>query len=70
MATRKHPDCNIGNGKTPEVAALGTPLACDYCHAEIPAKTAYNFEGVDYIYHFCGPACLDTWCKAANAERK
>ena len=70
MATPKNPDCNIGNGKAPEAAALGTPLACDQCHAEIPATAAFNFAGADYIYHFCGPMCLDTWCKATNAHGK
>ena len=61
-------DCNVGHGSSPE--ALETAIECDHCHTWIPATVALNFEGADYIYHFCGPRCLDAWCEAPNAHAK
>ncbi len=68
MATSKIADCNIGNGKDPEMKALATPIECDHCHTRIPATVALSFEGAEYIYHFCGPLCIEAWCKATNAH--
>ena len=56
-------DCSIGYGTPPE--ALETAIECEYCRTRIPATVALSFEGADYIYHFCGPQCLETWCNAA-----
>ena len=56
-------DSSDGRGTPPE--ALETAIECEYCHTGIPATLALSFEGADYIYHFCGPQCLDTWCKVA-----
>lgn len=70
MATGKIADCSIGHGKDPGSKALDTPLECNQCHTKIPATVALSFEGADYIYHFCGPQCLETWCKATNAHDK
>jgi Domain of unknown function (DUF3330) len=70
MTTSKISDCNIGHGKDPEMNALATPIECDHCHAKIPASAALSFEGVEYIYHFCGPSCIAAWCKATNPRDK
>ena len=70
MAANRISDCFIGNGEVPAIEALATPLQCDHCHTEIPATVAFNFEGADYIYHFCGPQCIEAWCKATNAHDK
>jgi hypothetical protein len=63
-------NCNIGHGKQLKPDALKTPIVCDYCHTEIPATVTLSFEGVDYIYEFCGPLCLDAWCKATGSHDK
>ena len=68
MATSKISDCNFGHGKDPESKALETAIECDHCHTKIPAAVALNFEGADYIYHFCGPQCIAAWCKATNSH--
>ena len=68
MATSKISDCNIGNGKDPGMRALGIPLRCNHCHTEIPATVALSVEGADYIYHFCGPQCIEAWRKATRAR--
>ncbi len=52
----------------PEMKVPGTPIQCNHCHTEIPATVALSFEGADYIYHFCGPQCIDAWCKATSAH--
>lgn len=70
MTIGKISDCNIGNGKGPEMKALATPIECDHCHTKIPATAALSFEGADYVYHFCGPSCIEAWCIAANAHDK
>lgn len=62
-APGKIPDCS--NGHCTQPGALETSIACDYCHTETAATVALSFEGADYIYHFCGPQCLDTWHKVA-----
>ena len=70
MATGKISDCDIGHGKDPGSKALETPIECNHCHTEIPATVALSFEGADYIYHFCGPQCLEAWREAADAHDK
>ncbi len=57
-------DCGFDHGR--RVGALATPFECDYCHAEIPATVAFSLEGSDYLYHFCGPHCIEAWCKVAR----
>ena len=66
--TRKISDCNIAPSKDCEPKALETPIECEHCHTRIPATVAFSFEGADYIYYFCGPLCLDAWCKATKAR--
>ena len=70
MAVGKIADCSIGNGKEPWIKALGTLLECDHCRAEVPATVALSFEGADYICRFCGPQCIEAWCKKTNAHGK
>ncbi len=41
---------------TPEI-----PVECAQCHNSIAATVALNFEGAEYIYHFCGPQCCELW---------
>ncbi|HEY8709227.1 MAG TPA: DUF3330 domain-containing protein [Burkholderiaceae bacterium] len=63
-------DRKIGRDKDAESEALDTPIECSHCHTEIAATVALNFEGADYIYHFCGPQCLEAWRMAAIAHDK
>ena len=70
MATGRISDCSIDNGKDPEMKALAIPIGCDHCHNKIPATVALSFEGADYIYHFCGPLCIEAWCRATDAHDK
>lgn len=60
------PDCNVGSGNDLGPAAMETPFDCDYCHAKIPASVAVGLDGADYIYHFCGPQCIEAWCSKVN----
>lgn len=59
------PDCKIGSDDL-KPTALDIPIECDHCHTTIPATVAISFEGADYIYHFCGPQCIEAWCMKAN----
>lgn len=36
-------------------------VQCEMCIKEVPASVAQNFEGVDYVHHFCGLECLGLW---------
>jgi hypothetical protein len=63
-------DCKIGSDNDPKPTALETPFDCEHCHTRIPATVAISFGGADYIYHFCGPQCLEAWCMAAIARDK
>lgn len=46
-----------------------TPLSCAACLVEIPLDVALTFEGPDYVQHFCGLECLETW-KQKQAKKK
>ncbi|MGZ5261906.1 MAG: hypothetical protein ACXWC0_30190 [Burkholderiales bacterium] len=61
-------DRNVGGDKDAESGTLETPIECRHCHVAIAATVALNFEGADYVYHFCGPQCLETWHLAAIAH--
>lgn len=54
-------DCSTGAAINAESEALETPLECQHCRNSIAATVALNFEGADYVYHFCGPQCLEAW---------
>lgn len=58
-------DCSTGVEIGAESEALETPMECQHCHNSIAATVALNFEGADYVYHFCGPQCLLAWRTAA-----
>lgn len=36
-------------------------VQCEVCLKEVPASVAQNFEGADYLHHFCGLDCLGLW---------
>lgn len=59
-------DCRVGSDSDLKPAALETQFDCEYCHEKIPASVAIGFDGVDYIYHFCGPQCIEAWCSKVN----
>lgn len=40
---------------------LCIPLTCELCREEIPSSAVVTFEGADYVFHFCGPGCLEIW---------
>jgi hypothetical protein len=63
-------DCDIGRDKDPKPSPLETAIECNHCHARITASVALNFEGADYVYHFCGPQCFEAWSKVAIAHGK
>ncbi|MHB1244824.1 MAG: DUF3330 domain-containing protein [Sulfuriferula sp.] len=42
--------------------------SCAVCMVEIPASVALNEEGADYIQHFCGLDCLETWKREKGPE--
>ena len=63
-------DGNIGGDKDAESGALETTIECKQCHTAFAATVALNFEGADYVYHFCGPQCLETWHIRAIAHDK
>lgn len=42
--------------------------SCEMCMKEIPVSAALNEEGADYIHHFCGLDCLETWRLKARQE--
>lgn len=67
VATRRS-DCSTGVEIGAESEALETPMECQHCHNSIAATVALNFEGADYVYHFCGPQCLLAWRTTAIAH--
>ena len=38
-----------------------TLLTCDFCLMELPSSDAIREEGADYVAHFCGLDCLESW---------
>lgn len=64
---------NHSNGDHPSDARPDTPpipVECAQCHDSIAATVALNFEGAEYIYHFCGPRCCDLWRTTATGQRE
>ena len=41
-------------------------IACEVCLKEIPESVAQSMEGDDYIHHFCGLECYNTWQDSEN----
>ena len=36
-------------------------VACTICRKEVPISEAIVPEAADYVAHFCGVKCYDTW---------
>lgn len=36
-------------------------VSCEICMKEIPASEATIPEALDYVVHFCGLECYETW---------
>lgn len=47
-----------------------TRIACEVCLTEIPADAVNVTDAQDYVHHFCGLACFETWQKQAGARQK
>lgn len=59
--------CELEHHHDPSPDSLDTPIECGHCGARIPASSALNFEGEDYVRYFCGAGCLADWCRKATA---
>lgn len=55
MESLPHDDV-LATGR-PESATPRSLVQCDRCHRLIARTASLTFEGADYVYHFCGPAC-------------
>ncbi len=44
-------------------------INCEVCRKEIPRSVAQTYEGEEYVMHFCGLECYDSW-KAPEQENK
>jgi len=44
-------------------------VRCAVCLKEVPADAVNVADAQDYVHHFCGLDCLDTWRKQAGAPR-
>ena len=58
-------DAKISTG---EPDRRGEVVQCDACLTEVPLSVAKSVEGLDYVHHFCGLDCLQTWLSQANAK--
>jgi len=47
-----------------------TVMSCEVCLQEIPADSVKQADAQDYIHHFCGLNCLETWQKRAGSHQK
>lgn len=61
-------DSSFGHSNKSAPQAPEMPIECAHCHAEVSASVALGFEGADYLYHFCGPACFEAWRKTPTAH--
>lgn len=64
----------------PPITPTGAPLAscadqigcelqqCEVCLKEIPADALHVNDALDYVHHFCGLDCLETWRKRAKSS--
>ncbi len=43
-----------------------TVLTCEVCMKEIPADAIKVADAQDYVHHFCGLECFETWQKQAG----
>ena len=42
--------------------------SCQICMKEVPISATLSEEGADYLHHFCGLDCLETWRQKARQE--
>ena len=47
-----------------------TRIACEVCLTEVPADAVNVTDAQDYVHHFCGLGCLETWQKQAETPQK
>jgi len=45
------------------------PVACHSCRREVPRSVATMSEGLDYVFHFCGPDCFASWYASDPPDR-
>jgi len=45
-------------------------VACQVCLTEIPRSVARTAEGEDYVVHFCGLECMETWQQESDAGKE
>lgn len=41
-------------------------VACSICLKEVPTSEAKSEEALDYVVHFCGLDCYETWKNAQD----
>lgn len=58
MENLTHEGANIVSCASDDVCEV---VQCEVCMKEVPASVAQNFEGNDYVHHFCGLECLGLW---------
>lgn len=42
--------------------------SCTQCMKDVPLSATLSEEGADYVHHFCGLDCLETWRRKARQE--
>ena len=47
-----------------------TCVICETCLKEVPADAVNVSDAQDYVHHFCGLSCLETWRKQAGNHKK
>ncbi|MHB1075045.1 DUF3330 domain-containing protein [Thiobacillus sp.] len=47
-----------------------TVFSCEVCLKEIPADAVKVPDAQDYVHHFCGLECLETWQKQAGKRQQ
>jgi Domain of unknown function (DUF3330) len=74
MKVKQMENVNVSGGKVQNCASdeVCEVQSCHVCLTEIPADLAKVVQVHDYVYHFCGPECLEAWQKQseqANQEK-
>ena len=47
-----------------------TVINCEVCLKEVPADAVNVTDAQDYVHHFCGLDCLETWRKQAGIRQQ
>lgn len=45
------------------------PVSCEVCLTEVPVDSVNMTDAQDYVHHFCGLGCLETWQKQARTRQ-